>query len=257
MEEILKTEKLSVGYGGKIIVDGVDIAAYPGEVVAVIGPNGAGKSTLLKTLAGILKPVSGKIITGGVDYASLNGAELSKKVTSLLTERPKGDLMTVREVVAMGRYPYTGIMGRLESKDIERINEIIDIFKLNGLENEFFSRLSDGQKQRVMLAKTVCQDTPVILLDEPTSFLDIRYKLELLSLMYELSRKRKLSIIMTVHELELVRSFSDRIIAVKNGRIDKTGDTASVFTEEYVAELFDINSDESRKLLHEVISVGV
>ena len=105
MEEILKTEKLSVGYGGKIIVDGVDIAAYPGEVVAAIGPNGAGKSTLLKTLAGILKPVSGKIITGGVDYASLNGAELSKKVTSLLTERPKGELMTVREVVAMGRYP--------------------------------------------------------------------------------------------------------------------------------------------------------
>ncbi len=243
-----KTEKLTVGYSGRAIVEGIDLDFSRGEVTCVIGPNGSGKSTLIKTLAGYIEPLGGSVYIGEREYRDMSSHEMSTILTALLTERPHGELMTVREVISLGRYPYTGLSGRLGKEDSEKVDEVMELFSLTELSDKYFTRLSDGQKQRVLLAKTVCQDTGVILLDEPTSFLDIKYKLELLSLICRLAKEKEITIVMTMHELELVRKFADQIIAVKDGKVDRTGTVQEVFNEEYISGLFDIPVADFRNI---------
>ncbi len=237
----VKAENLSVGYGKKIVLDGINIEILPGEVISVIGPNGAGKSTFLRTLSKELKPLYGNVTIAGEDILKMSGKDSARYISALMTGRNGGELMTVREVVSLGRYPYTDILGRLKENDISAVSDIAEKFRITDIMDEYFDELSDGQRQRVLLAKSVCQDADVLLLDEPTSYLDIKYKLELLSLLSLVAREKKMSIIMILHDLSLVRKYSDRIISVKNGKIDRFGKVEEVFTKEYISGLFDIS----------------
>lgn len=244
----LHIDGLGAGYGKKIILDGVDVEISASEIISIIGPNGAGKSTLLKTLNGLLKPIHGRIVYMDKNLNDMSAMDRAKKMSVLLTHIVDGELLSVRDVVSMGRYPYTGKMGMLKEEDHKVIDRCMKLTHTDELSKQEFDKLSDGQKQRVMLARAICQEPEILVLDEPTSFLDIRYKLEFLSVIRNLADEMGIMIIMTMHELDLAEKISDRIISIKNGHIDKVGTPKEILQGGYLEELFDIPKEYQKWL---------
>lgn len=242
MEEILRTEKLSAGYGGKIIVGDMDITAERGKILTLIGPNGAGKSTVLRTLIRQLDRISGNIAVLGRDIGSFGGKELARVMSILMTERTDPELITCRDVIASGRYPYTGQLGILSDSDRRRVSEAMELTAVTDIADNDFSRISDGQRQRVMLARAVAQEPDILILDEPTSYLDISHKLKLLDILKKLTRERRIAVIMSMHEIDLAQRISDRVICIKDGIIDGTGSPDEIFTSEYISALYGIDA---------------
>ncbi len=240
-EYFFKTEKLSVGYDNKPIVKDIEIGINKGEILSIIGPNGAGKSTVLKSIAKQLEKIGGAVYLDEKEISDYTGNELAKKMSVLFTDRIKGDLMSVAEVVSAGRYPYTGHFGVLSAKDKEIVDNTMKTVGIYDLKDFDFNKISDGQKQRVLLAKVLCQEPGIILLDEPTSFLDIRYKLEFLSVLERMKKEKNMSVIMSVHELDLARNISDKVLCLKGEYADKFGTPDEIFTREYICELFEID----------------
>ena len=246
MTDIIKTEKLTIGYNGKPLIKDINIAIKKGEIITIIGPNGAGKSTLLKNLARQLDPIEGCVYLEDFKLSEMAGSELSKKVAILFTDRIKGEMMNCYDVVATGRYPYTGYFGVLSAKDKEIVENTMKLVKVEELREKDFKKISDGQRQRIMLARALCQEPEIVLLDEPTSFLDIRHKLEFLSILEKMKEDKKLTVIMSVHELDIAQKISDRILCLKGDTVDKFGTPEEVFTEEYIRELFDVAEDVNK-----------
>lgn len=178
----------------------------------------------------------------GQSMDTYEGQELSKHLSVVLTERIHPEMMTCREVVATGRYPYTGKFGVLTESDKSIVEESMELVGIHTLADRDFSKTSDGQKQRVMLARALCQQPDIIVLDEPTSFLDIRYKLEFLSIIQSMSRKRNLSVIMSLHELDLAGRISDKIACVKGDHIDRFGTPEEIFTAGYIPRLYQMTT---------------
>lgn len=168
--------------------------------------------------------------------------ELASKMAVVLTDRIKTELMTCHDIVATGRYPYTGRLGILTQEDERLVEEAMQAVHAQELGNRDFNAISDGQKQRVLLARAICQDPDVIVLDEPTSFLDVKYKLELLSILEQMARQKKITVIMSLHEIDLAQKISDKIICVKGETISHYGSPEEVFTEEIIRELYGINN---------------
>ena len=210
----ITTEKMSVGYDGKPLIEEVEIMLRKGEILTLLGPNGAGKSTILKSIARELSLIAGTVRLDGEDMKSLTGAELSKKMAVVMTKRLRAELMTCEDVVATGRYPYTGRFGVLSKDDHKAVENAMELVKVTELRDLMFDRISDGQRQRVMLARAICQEPEILILDEPTSYLDVRHKLEFLSILQKLCRERELTVILSLHELELAEKISDRILCV-------------------------------------------
>lgn len=250
---LLVSDGISVGYGKKIIVGDVSFTVEPGQIVTLIGPNGSGKSTILKSIAAQLSLVKGTVTLGGKSIAVMNEREIAKQLSVLFTDRISPELMTCREVAESGRYPYTGMLGILSPDDRKTVSEAMELTGTAELSDISFSSISDGQRQRVMLARCVCQEPDILVLDEPTSFLDIKHKLELLTVLKRLVIEKNIGVLMSLHELDLAMRISDRIICIKNNRIDKTGDVSSVFTSGYIEELFDI----SDTLISEAKELGI
>lgn len=243
MEEFyFYTEGLTVGYHGVPLIKNIEIRLKKGEILTLIGPNGAGKTTILKSIIRQLSPVCGTVWLDGSEMASLTGKELSMKMSVVLTERVRPELMTCEDVVATGRYPYTGKFGVLSEDDHRIVKEAMELVHISELSDRDFSKTSDGQKQRVMLARAICQEPDIIVLDEPTSFLDMKYKLEFLSIIQNMSRKRNLSVIMSLHELDLAGRISDKIACVKGDRIDRFGSPEEIFTSGYVPKLYQMTT---------------
>lgn len=240
--DYLYTEGLSVGYHGVPLIRNIALSLQRGEILTLIGPNGAGKTTILKSLIRQLEPLGGVVWLEGQKISSMSGKELSKKLSVVLTDRVQPELMTCEEVVATGRYPYTGRFGMLSEEDRRVVRETMELVHISGLSDRDFLQISDGQKQRVMLARAICQEPDVIVLDEPTSFLDMRYKLEFLSIIQNMSRTRNLSVIMSLHELDLAGRISDRIACVKGDRIDRFGTPEEIFSSGYVRELYQMTT---------------
>lgn len=232
------TEGLTVGYHGVPLIKNIEIRLKKGEILTLIGPNGAGKTTILKSIIRQLAPIGGVAWLDGEEIEKLSGNAFSKKVSVVLTDRVRPELMTCEDVVATGRYPYTGRFGLLSGADWELVWEAMDLVHVGDLREHDFTKISDGQKQRVMLARAICQEPDIIVLDEPTSFLDIRYKLEFLSILQRMSRSRNLSVIMSLHELELAGRISDKLLCVKGDKVDRFGTPEEVFTPGYISELY-------------------
>lgn len=235
-------DRLAAGYGKRPVAEGLSFHAGRGEIVTLIGPNGAGKSTVLKTISGGLAPLGGKLVLDGVPMERIPRKERARKLAVVFTEKLQGELMTCRDVTAAGRYPYTGRLGLLSEEDQRAVDQALELVHGTDLRDRPFDRISDGQRQRIMLARALCQEPEMILLDEPTSHLDVKYKLEFLSLLREMARKKDLSVLMSLHELDLAERISDRVVCIKDGRMDRCGTPEQVFTPGYVEELFGMTA---------------
>lgn len=239
-ELILHTRDLAVGYGGKALIDDIALTVRPGEILTLIGPNGAGKSTILKTITRQLKPVAGAIWLDGKALSGLPERDLARTMSILMTERVDPERMTCEDVVSAGRYPYTGRLGILSAQDRAQVAAAMELVHVADLRDREFSQISDGQRQRVMLARAICQEPKVLLLDEPTSYLDVRHKLELLAILKELALNQKVAVVMTLHELDLAQKASDKILCVRQGQIDRYGTPEEIFSGGYIQQLYDI-----------------
>lgn len=236
------TKQLAVGYHGVPLISDIDISVKRGEILTLIGPNGGGKSTILKTFTRQLSMLGGTIYLGERDVKALSDAELSKQLSMVMTERVQPELMTCRDVVSTGRYPYTGTLGILSRSDRDKVWEAMELVHAAELANQSFSAVSDGQRQRIMLARAICQEPEIMILDEPTSYLDIKHKLELLSILKQLVRERQLAVIMSLHELDLAQKVSDTVVCVKACHIERVGAPADIFKKEYIEALYDVTS---------------
>ncbi len=243
MTDIIRCENLTIGYNKNPLIKDINIAVKRGEIVTLIGPNGAGKSTLLKSLSRQLEPIEGSIFLDDKNLAEMSGSDLSKKVAILFTGRIKGEMMNCYDVVATGRYPYTGYFGVLGAKDCEIIGHTMKLVKVEDLCDKDFKKISDGQRQRIMLARALCQEPEIVLLDEPTSFLDIRHKLEFLSILEKMKEDKKLTVIMSVHELDIAEKISDRVLCLKGDKADRFDKPEEIFTDDYIRELYDVNEE--------------
>ena len=237
---VLKTENLSVGYGSRCVAEGISLQLEEGRILCLIGPNGSGKSTLLKTLMRQIPPLKGSIFMGDRKLERIPEKELARTSAAVLTGRPAPELMRCEELVALGRYPYTGRLGILSEEDRAVVRSSMEMTETDSLRDEDFTRISDGQRQRVLLARAICQQPKLLLLDEPTSFLDIRHKLEFLLLLRELAEKQKIAVVLSLHELDLAKKIPDRILCLKNGRVDREGIPEEIFRGDYIRRLFDV-----------------
>lgn len=237
-----ETKGLVVGYQGVPLIKNIELSLKRGEILTLIGPNGAGKTTILKSIIRQLPKVGGAVVLFGRNMEELTGKELSTRMSVVLTERVRPEMMTCGDVVATGRYPYTGKFGVLSEKDRQVVKESMELVHISGLEDQDFAKTSDGQKQRVMLARAICQEPDIIVLDEPTSFLDIRYKLEFLSVLQNMSRTRELSVIMSLHELDLAERVSHQVVCVRGDKVDRFGPPEEIFVPGYIPELYGITA---------------
>ena len=241
---ILETRGLGVGYGGKILIGDISLEVRPGEIVTLIGPNGAGKSTILRSIAGQLAKIAGAVYLDGREMSSVPRAEIARQMSALFTDRIKPELMTCWDVAAAGRYPYTGRLGVLSAEDREIVAQTLDLVGGRDLADRPFDAVSDGQRQRILLARALCQQPEVLLLDEPTSFLDVRFKLELLTTLRKMVKEQGLAVIMSLHELDLARRVSDRVICVAVDHIDRIGRPEECFDRAYLADLFHMTAGD-------------
>lgn len=237
------TKKVSVGYDGRAVIKEMEIALPRGDILTLIGPNGAGKSTVLKSIAGQLRLLGGTVYLGKENLAEVKAQDLAKKMAVVFTEKVRAELKTCRDVVATGRYPYTGWFGVLSENDWRIVDEVMVLTRITALSEEAFDKVSDGQKQRVMLARAMCQEPEIVVLDEPTSYLDIRYKLEFLSLLQEMRKKKGLTVIMSLHELELAKLVSDKMLCLKGEYVERYGTPEEIFVSDFIEQLFDIDKD--------------
>lgn len=236
----INTEKLTVGYKGKSIVDDINININKGEIVVLIGPNGAGKSTILKSIAGQLRNLSGNIFIDNEDLSKIKITELSRKLSFVSTDRIKQEMITCKEVVSLGRYPYTDRFGNITNEDEKKITEaIIRVNAIDISENEY-SKVSDGQKQKIKIAMAICQEPEIIILDEPTSFLDIKHKLEILSILKSMACEG-VTVIMSLHEIEFARMIADTVIGIKDNRVCCYGKNSEIFKEEVINDLYGLD----------------
>ena len=234
-------ENISVGYHNLPLIEKINLHVNRGEILTLIGPNGAGKSTILKSLIGQLKLVKGAVWLDGTSMETMKEKEIALRMSVMMTGRVKTERMTCEEVVSMGRYPYTGKMGILTEKDWQIVRESLKLVQGLELAEKDFEAVSDGQRQRVLLARAICQEPQVIVLDEPTAFLDIRHKLELLYLLKNMIREKKVAVLMSLHELDLAQKISNHIICVKgDNSIGRFGTPEEIFSGDYIKELFQI-----------------
>lgn len=234
------TDQLTVGYDGKPLIREINIQLKKSEILTLIGPNGAGKSTILKSITRQLATISGTVYLDKQLMSQMSNKEVSQKLAVVLTERMRPELMTCEDIVATGRYPYTGTLGILSAEDKVKVKEAMETVHAWDLKDRDFTAISDGQRQRILLARAICQEPEIIVLDEPTSFLDIRHKLELLTILKQMVLDNQLTVIMSLHELDLAQKVSDKVICVHGEHIEKYGAPEEIFTSDYIRNLYGI-----------------
>mgnify|MGYP000286772335 CR=1 FL=1 len=231
MQEI-RTEHLTVGYDKTPLIGDVNLSVRPGEILTLIGPNGSGKSTILKTITKQLKKLDGTVFLGEASMDELKDSQISRRLSMVMTERLRTELMSGREVVASGRYPYTGRFGILSKEDWAKVDEAIALVHAGEVQDQDFMKISDGQRQRLMLARAICQDTKILILDEPTSMLDVSVQAQVMTLLKELQEKLGLSYLFISHDLDVVRWFCDEIAVFHNGSVVQQGTHESLVADE-------------------------
>lgn len=206
---------LSVGYKiGHAVVSDINLTLQSGKLASLIGANGVGKSTLLKTLTGFLPKLEGSLLLDGKDISEFSQRALARQISIVLTQKPDVQNLTVEEIVGLGRSPYTGFFGKLHANDQQIVDESITAVGIEKLKNRMIQTLSDGERQKVMIAKALAQQTPVIFLDEPTAFLDFSSKVETFQLLQRMAHEMGKLVLLSTHDLELAVRFSDNLLQV-------------------------------------------
>lgn len=240
MSHFFTVKQLTVGYDNQPLIRDINIELERGKILTLIGPNGSGKSTILKSITRHLKQISGTVYIDGRAIDTMTNKELSRRIAVVLTERLRTELMTCEDVVATGRYPYTGMLGVLDEADRRQVRAAMELAQAWPLRERDFTEISDGQRQRVLLARAICQQPQIIVLDEPTSFLDARYSLELLHTLRMLAEEQGVTVIMSLHELDMAQKVSDLVMCVKGAYITDIGTPRQIFCRERISALYDL-----------------
>ena len=239
----IETKNLDIAYEDTLIVKELNMQIPKGKITSIIGANGCGKSTILKAIGRILKPKKGIVHLSGQDISKLPTKEIAKKMAILPQTPTAPSGLTVSELVAYGRFPHQKGFGNLTEEDKRIVKWALAATKLSESEKREVDTLSGGQRQRVWIAMALAQQTDLILLDEPTTYLDLAHQLEVLKLLYELNRNQKCTIVMVLHDLNLAARFSEYISAIQKGDIIKHGTPEEVMTPEVLRKTFNINAD--------------
>ena len=242
----LETLDVNAGYAGVNILDDIDLAVPDGQVTILIGPNGCGKSTLLKSLARILKPSAGHVLLDGKDIHSLN----TKTVAARLGLLPQGPIapegLSVRELVAQGRFPHQSLLRQWTRADEDAVNGAMTIAGITDFADRPVDTLSGGQRQRCWVAMVLAQETELILLDEPTTFLDLKVQVDLMDLLTGLAHERGRTLVIVLHELSLAAAYADYLVMMKDGRIVSAGQPDAIFTAERLHDVFGLRASVLR-----------
>ncbi len=248
----LRIAGLDVGYGTRRVVCDIDLEVREGEFLALVGANGCGKSTLLKTLCGELSPLVGTVEVGGRPLASWPRADLARYLAVMLTARPSTELLTCKDIVETGRIPFTGRLGILSREDHERVDEAMRIAHVSELADCDFMHISDGQRQRVLLARAIAQRPRLLVLDEPTAYLDMKYQLDLLRILRDLAKREGVAIVASLHEVELALKAADSVMCIKDGAVFAYGAPDEVLTTPNVSELYGLEEGSFSSLFGNV-----
>lgn len=238
---LFQANHIKAGYDNKVILDDINLVIPSNKISVIIGENGCGKSTLLKTLARLIKPTSGEIVLNGKRIKEFPAKQLAR-VLGLLPQSPVvPEGIAVADLVGRGRFPYQTLLKGFSKKDFEAVDEALEIMGITDLANRNIDELSGGQRQRVWIAMALAQQTDILLLDEPTTFLDITYQVEILDLLTDLNRKRGTTIVMVLHDINLSARYADYIFALHKGKLVSEGHPSTVITEELIDQVFGLD----------------
>ncbi|GAA0100607.1 ABC transporter ATP-binding protein [Paraclostridium bifermentans] len=240
---MISCKNLKVGYEEKVIIENLSLSINKGEVVSIIGPNGCGKSTLLKTLSRIIKPMIGGIYIQNESIKNLKSKHISQKVCLLSQHNDAPGDLTVEELVYFGRIPHKKWYESKTKSDEEIVNWAIENTGLKRYKNTPINSLSGGERQRAYIAQALCQKPDILLLDEPTTYLDISYQLEVMELVREINEKFNITIVMVLHELNQASKYSDRLVIMKDGEIVSDGCPKEVINKETIKQVYKIECD--------------
>ncbi|BDA64247.1 ABC transporter ATP-binding protein [Actinomyces capricornis] len=239
----LTTTALRSGYGGRVVVDGVDVTIPHGRITVIVGANACGKSTLLKTMARILAPLSGQVLLDGTPVGSIPTRALARRL-GLLPQQPIApEGITVADLVGRGRHPHQSLFAATSARDRRIVEESLLATRTTELADRSIDELSGGQRQRVWIAMALAQRTQVLLLDEPTTFLDLAHQVEVLDLLTDLNRERGTTIAMVLHDINLAARYADHIIAMRKGRVVAAGEPGEVVDAALVAEVLGLQAE--------------
>ncbi|MCR3922176.1 MAG: ABC transporter ATP-binding protein [Firmicutes bacterium] len=238
---IVTTSNLCVGYDKKTVVAQVNLQIRAGEVLGLLGPNGAGKTTILRTIAGLLPPVLGEVYIKGHPLSQLSEQVRARMMAVVLTDRSFQGQMTVFDILAMGRYPHTNMFGRLRRRDMQIITDAVETVSGSHLVERTFNELSDGEKQKVFLARALVQEPKLIVMDEPTAFLDIQHKVELMRILAKLRNEKGISVVLSLHEIDIAMKCSNTVMLVGDGRILGCGHPEDLVKEKEVHQLYHVS----------------
>ncbi|RFU63819.1 ABC transporter ATP-binding protein [Peribacillus glennii] len=243
MESAIKTEALTLSYGEQSIIDHLDLAIPKGEITVFIGSNGCGKSTLLRSIARLLKPVSGSVLLDGEAIAKLPTKEVAKKMAILPQAPVAPEGLTILQLVKQGRYPYQTWLKQWTEEDEQKVEAALRATGLSDLKYHPVDSLSGGQRQRAWIAMTLAQDTDILLLDEPTTYLDMTHQIEILDLLFDLNEKENRTIIMVLHDLNLASRYAHHIVALKNKTVFAQGKPEYIINCSLVKEVFQMDCE--------------
>ena len=239
---LLDTACLSIGYGekgpAKTLASGLDLTLHAGEFICLLGPNGAGKTTLLRTLSGILTPLAGSIRLLGTDLSAIPTRERAHRISVVLADKVPAGMMNARSLVALGRHPYSGWLGRLDTKDYECIEWALQIVGASQLAERLVAELSDGERQKVAIARALAQEASILLLDEPTAHLDLPNRIETMALLRRLSREKNLAVLLSTHDLDLALRQADRLWLLGTDGTLRQGEPEALARSGALAETF-------------------
>lgn len=241
--EAVETENLRIGYSDNIVVESLNMKIKKGKVTSIIGANGCGKSTILKAIGRIIKKKSGSVYINGYDIDYQKSKEIAKQVSILSQISVAASTLTCYELVSYGRFPYQKGFGMMSQEDRTIVNWALESTNLTSFRDRPIGSLSGGQRQRVWIAMALAQNGNIILLDEPTTYLDLSCQLEILELLLKLNRENGTTIVMVLHDLNLAAKYSDNLIAIKDGKIFKSGMTEDVITEKMLNECFGVSAE--------------
>jgi iron complex transport system ATP-binding protein len=241
-DHTLVAERLVLGYGDRTVIDGLDLLVPPGQVTAIVGANACGKSTLLRSMSRLLSPRGGQVLLDGKQVHKTPAKQLARTL-GLLPQSPVApEGITVADLVGRGRHPHQGMLSRWSAADDAAVAEALDATETAGLADRPVDELSGGQRQRVWIAMALAQQTDVLLLDEPTTFLDVSHQVEVLDLLTDLNHARGTTIVMVLHDLNLAARYADHLVALADGRVHAAGTPAEVLTESTVKTVFGLDN---------------